>query len=261
VTCVLFVASLLASACGRPADPAWSRPTAHNPGEPTESGTPLPIPRLRSRPMLDGKLDDPAWAGTPVLGPLVHPDDGAEAAPDDPVAAFARLGWDDAYLYIGFVVRDPSPASPFSRDADDPHIWARASGVELMIQPGDPSDNRDYYEVQTDVQGAMFDSHFDDYNAPITGVGMARRFGHMEWSSRMDRAVHVQKGSFYSVEAALPWSSLKGARVALPPHPGDVWRLNLYSFKDGQRRALAWSPLRRQGNFHRTSRFGRVRFQ
>ncbi|MCU1282490.1 MAG: hypothetical protein JWM53_6036, partial [bacterium] len=63
-----------------------------------------------------------------------------------------------------------------------------------------------------------------------------------------------------SVEVKLPWRAIAGARVAVPPRPGDVWRLNLYSFRDGQRHALAWSPLRGQGNFHRASRFGRVRF-
>jgi hypothetical protein len=34
----------------------------------------------------------------------------------------------------------------------------------------------------------------------------------------------------------------------------------LYSFRDGQSQALAWSPLRREGNFHRAKRFGRLRF-
>jgi hypothetical protein len=261
----VWLVALGAAACtvggGCHRDPGWSQCAIQNPGEPTQRGAPLSIPRLHSRPVLDGKLDEAVWTAAAVLGPLVHPGDGFEAASDDPVAAFARIGWDDEFLDVGFVVRDRSPSSPFSRDAEDPHIWARASGIELVIQPGDPADNRDYYELQVDVAGAVFDSHFDDYNAPTTGVGAARRFGHMEWSSRIERAVHVEKGRFYSVEAALPWSSFGNARVAVPPKPGDVWRLNLYSFKDGQRRALAWSPLRRQGNFHRTARFGRIRFQ
>ena len=58
----------------------------------------------------------------------------------------------------------------------------------------------------------------------------------------------------------LPWSAITGARVAVPPKAGDVWRANVYSFRDGQHQALAWSPLRRQGNFHKSSRFGRLTF-
>jgi hypothetical protein len=142
----------------------------------------------------------------------------------------------------------------------DPHVWGKSSGVELVLQPGDPGDNRDYYELQVDVGGAVFDSHFDDYNAPITGAGAAKIFGHQDWSSGVERAAYVARSSFYSVEILLPWRAIAGARVASPPRPGDVWRLNLYSFRDGQRHSLAWSPLRGQGNFHRASRFGRVRF-
>jgi hypothetical protein len=130
-----------------------------------------------------------------------------------------------------------------------------------MLQPGDPGDNKDYYEVQVDVAGAVFDSHFDDYNAPITGSGAARTFGHQEWSSQVERAIHVKPGAFYAVELALPWSALAPGRTAIPPRPADVWRLNLYTFRDGQRQSLAWSPLRGLGNFHRTARFGRIRFE
>ena len=61
-----------------------------------------------------------------------------------------------------------APVAPFGRDDVDPHVWGKSSGIELMLQPGDPGDNRDYYELQVDVGGAVFDSHFDDYNAPIT---------------------------------------------------------------------------------------------
>jgi len=132
--------------------------------------------------------------------------------------------------------------------------------VELMVQPGDPGDNRDYYEIQVDVAGAVFDTHWDDYNVPIRGDGDTRVFGHIEWSSGAERAVHVQQGSFYSVEMAIPWSSFVRGRAPIPPRSGDVWRLNVYSFRDGQAQSLAWSPIRGQGNFHKSARFGRIQF-
>ena len=71
----------------------------------------------------------------------------------------------------------------------------------------------------------------------------------------------MNPGRSYTVELALPWSKITSNRTAVPPRPGDVWRLNLYSFRDGQRLALGWSPIRGQGNFHKSSRFGRVRFE
>ena len=64
----------------------------------------------------------------------------------------------------------------------------------------------------------------------------------------------------YTIELALPWDTLASPNAGAPPHEGDVWRMNFYSFRDGQRDALAWSPTLGQGNFHRSARFGRVRF-
>jgi hypothetical protein len=244
--------------CAR--DPAWAHPGAGRLGDATITGEPLAVPRFAAAPRLDGRLDDDCWRTSALLGGFVDPGPGGAPRDDDPVAGFAHLGWDAERLHLAVLVRDRAPESPFDRDADDPHIWGYASGVELMLQPGDPGDNRDYYELQIDVHGARFDSHFDDYNAPISGSGAARRFGHQEWSSQAERAVSVARGRFYAVEASLPWAALAPARTAVPPRPGDVWRLNVYTFRDGQRRALAWSPLEGQGNFHRASRFGRVRF-
>jgi hypothetical protein len=217
------------------------------------------VPRAAAPPVIDGKLDEPAWASAAVLGPLVDPSSGAQA-PGHPVAATARASWDERALYLGVVVRDGKASSPFSREDADPHIWAKASAIELMLQPGDPGNNRDYYEVQVDVAGAVFDTRWDDYNVPIRGEGAAKVFGHVSWSSGVQRAVHVQKGRFYSVELALPWSSLPQGASPRPPRPGDVWRINLYSFRQGQALALAWSPIRGQGNFHRSARFGRIQF-
>ena len=255
----LALALFFAPACHAP-DPAWSHTPEGQRGEPTVAGAPLAVPRASTSPLLDGKLDDPMWSHAAVLAPLVDPGGGEELA-KSPVSAWARLTWDAKNLYLGVLVRDRSPSSPFSRDAIDPHVWARASGIELILQPGDPGDNRDYYELQVDVNGAIFDSHFDDYNAPRSGTGSARTFGHQDWSSHLQRKIFVERGRFYSVELALPWLALAPARVAIPPHVGDVWRLNLYTFRDGQRHALAWSPIRGQGNFHKASRFGRVRFE
>lgn len=259
----LAAAQLGAAGCHKP-DPAWSRPSAsgRHLGDDTITGAPLDVPHALAAPALviDGKLDDAAWAGAAELGPFVDVGSG-RVADGHPIATFARMTWDERALYLGVVVRDAKPTSPFAQGDVDPHVWGKSSGIEMMLQPGDPGDNRDYYELQVDVAGAVFDSHFDDYNQPITGVGPARLFGHQDWSSAVTRAELVAPGRFYSVELALPWSSLAAARVAVPPRPGDVWRVELYSFRDGQRLSLGWSSIRGQGNFHRTSRFGRIRFQ
>jgi hypothetical protein len=261
---IVAAAAVALSACNGARPPWASPPAGAHSGDATVGGAPVTIPKAATAPspqiVADGRLDDAAWQNAAVLGPLADCGDG-RAVSRSPVAAFARMTWDARGLWLGFIVDDDQPTSPFSRDDVDPHVWGASSGIELMLQPGDPGDNRDYYELQIDVHGAVFDSHFEDYNSPITGsTPKDRVFGHQDWSSHVERAVTTGKG-WYAIEAMLPWSAIAGARVDVPPKPGDVWRANLYSFRDGQRQALCWSPLRGQGNFHRASRFGRIQFQ
>jgi hypothetical protein len=252
---------LAAAAAGcSPKGPAWTQPPPDSVGgDATVSGQPAPVRRFAAAPKIDGKLDDAAWSSATALGPFVDPGQG-EADRSKLAGSFARIGWDDKALYLGFAVPDEGAISPFGRTEVDPHIWERSSAVELMLQPGDPGDNRDYYELQFDIDGAVFDTHWDDYNRPIVDGPGGKVFGHMDWASQAERAVSLDK-SRYSLEVALPWASLLPGRVAIPPKPGDVWRLNLYAFRDGQSVANAWSPIKRQGNFHKSSRWGRVKFE
>ena len=229
-------------------------PTSGTNGDSTVAGTPLSVGRFATPPVLDGKLDDAIWASAATTAPFVQPGDGADA-PGHEVAAFAKLGWDDQKLYIGAVVFDTSPTSPFNRDDVDPHDWEKSSALELMVQPGDPGNNTNYYEIQIDIHGATFDTRWDDYNTPITNGPQGKIFGHQDWSCHPERAIHVVDGRFYSIEIAIPFSAFGPA-----PKPGDTWRLNFYSFKNGQALSLAWSPIRGQGNFHKSSRFGRIQF-
>lgn len=230
-------------------------------GEGTIDGTPARVPRFSRRPTIDGKLDEAVWQKATMLGPFVDTRDGRAVGASHPVAATARIGWDAQGLYLGFAVADGQPVAPFRRDDADPHLWASASAVEIMLQPGDPGDNRDYYEIQVDTAGAVFDTHWDDYMTPLAGSPVDRVFGHQGWTCAAERAATKEPGRSYTIEMALPWSALAQGRTPIPPRPGDVWRLNLYSFRDGQRLALGWSPIRGQGNFHRSSRFGRIRFE
>ncbi len=252
---VIAAASAALAACNK--GPSFERPFVDlGDGSLPE----LAVPKLaRGAIHVDGELDEKAWERAAATQMFVSPGSGKPER-QSKVNAFARAAWDEDQLYLAVVVHDPDPSSPFSRDAVDPHVWASSSGIELMLKPHDGNDNRDYYEIQVDVAGAVWDTHFDDYNQPITGGpdDDHKRFGHQEWQSGLSRAVKVDRSrGRYAVELALPWRSLPSAA---PPKPGEVWRANFYSFRDGQADALGWSPILGQGNFHRASRFGRLRF-
>jgi hypothetical protein len=207
---------------------------------------------------LDGRLDEPAWKAAGDTGGFVHPGTGQPEG-QSRVKGSARIAWDERNLYLAFVIGDGDPVTPFAASEVDPHLWERSSAIEVMIQPGDPGNNTHYYELQVDPAGAVWDTRFDDYNQPIVAVPGGRRFGHQDWKSGVQKGIAVEAGR-YTIELALPWASFQSPNASAPPKEGDVWRMNFYSFRDGQRDALAWSPTMGQGNFHFAARFGKVKF-
>jgi len=104
---------------------------------------------------------DGEWSAAGNTGWFVSPMDG-KGRPKSKVNGKASFGWDDDALYVLFVVYDGDASSPFGRADVDPHIWSKASGIELMLQPGDRADNRDYFEIQIDVAEAVWGTRFGD---------------------------------------------------------------------------------------------------
>ncbi|MBE7482144.1 MAG: carbohydrate-binding family 9-like protein [Polyangiaceae bacterium] len=240
-------------------------------GAPATPATPEPstrVPALRVNKLdkgvkltLDGKLDEPAWASAPSTGPFVDVRNGKPAA-GFPVSGSVKLLWDEQNLYLGFDVKDPDIVSGFDKKQKDPHLWTKDT-VEIMVDPDGDGDNKDYYEIQVNPEGLVFDSQFDDYNSPKKDPDGP--FGHQEWEAKLKSGIVVNgtldkpgdKDEGYVVELAIPWKSFGKAKAA-PPKIGDIWRMNFYAMQENN--GVAWSAILGQGNFHRASRFGRVMF-
>jgi len=173
-----------------------------------------------------------------------------------------KLLWDEQNLYLGFDVKDPDIVSGFDKKQKDPHLWTKDT-VEIMVDPDGDGDNKDYYEIQVNPEGLVFDSQFDDYNSPKKDPDGP--FGHQEWEAKLKSGIVVNgtldkpgdKDEGYVVELAIPWKSFGKAKAA-PPKIGDIWRMNFYAMQENN--GVAWSAILGQGNFHRASRFGRVMF-
>ena len=124
----------------------------------------------------------------------------------------------DAFLYVAFDVIDGTITGGFPADARDPHLWERDT-AEVMIDPDGDGDNKDYYEIQINPQNIVFDSQFDDYNAPRGGP--SGPFGHQAWSAGLTSAVELRgtidddsdEDRGYVVEAKIPWSSFAKAKA------------------------------------------------
>jgi hypothetical protein len=128
---------------------------------------------------IDGKADEAAWKGAPVLGPFVDQGTGA-ANTSFPANGKVRLLWDDQNLYIfgeltetdvvgGF--DDKTKKVPGKDDKDSiwttagqPKLWTK-DALEVMIDPGAAGDNKNYFELQFNPQNKVFRSQFDDFPA------------------------------------------------------------------------------------------------
>jgi hypothetical protein len=211
---------------------------------------------------IDGRLDEAVWRTTAVTRPFVLPTTGQAVPANAPLGGTAQLRYDENNLYIAIEAKDVDVSGNFDQASVDPHLWTRDT-VEVMLDPEGDGDNRDYYEIQVNPQGLVFDSQFDRYNEPR--VLPDGPFGHQEWSSTLAHAVTV-KGTLndpsdrddgYIVEMALPFSTLTKVKTR-PPKPGIEWRANFYVMQENG--GVSWSPILYQGNFHKASRFGRLRF-
>lgn len=219
--------------------------------------------------LIDGKADDPAWKVAASTGPFVDVGTGGSAA-SAPVQGQARVAWDSENMYVLVDVKDADVVGYFTDKGAQPKDWT-ATGqpmtwtrdtAEIMIDPDGDGDNVNYYEIQINPANKVFRSQFDGYNTPKTEP--QGPFGHEDWDPKMKTAVAVRgtvdksgdKDDGYVVEASIPWAAFEKGAKNRPPKPGDTWRMNFYAMENNG--GTAWSPILRQGNFHKASRFGRV---
>lgn len=212
--------------------------------------------RIVDPPRIDGRLDEPMWKHLPSTGSW--PTYNNQKARFE---TWARLAWDEKYLYVGIYCQDDDIWSTYTK-RDDPIFNQEV--VEFFIDAN--RNHRDYIELQVSPAGVIFDSFFPRYRWP-------KPWGQLDYDSKMVVQVH-REGTlnnpkdvdrFYSVEMRLELSRL-GPAINMPPKNGDEWLINFYRFERSRRtpgEAQAWSPVTlssRGGDFHQISRFGTLRF-
>lgn len=249
--------------------------------------------RARQAPIINGRLDDPVWQTIERSPRFVDMVDGAPAF----YGTHAAACWDDEALYAAFWVDEPFVrASHTERDA----LIFQENDVELFIDGGDC-----YYEFEINARGtvyevffiwqdaiARFEPAFDprraltfagDYDRQAASFWRGThprgvRYAFRDWDfPGLRAAVHVD-GTInddsdvdrgWTVELALPWAGmthLANGR-ALPPQPGDQWRMFFGRFQklhaSGQEiqphPAWCWTPHGRYDT-HRPESFTVVEF-
>lgn len=151
------------------------------------------VPRVSTPPVIDGKLDDAAWASAAQVAAFTVAGQGVMAS--HPAATL--LAYDDRALYLGFriLIRCSPQAQQRARDGQ---VWSD-DAVEFLLDPGRTGTT--FYHFIINAAGSIYDAKGSDasFNAELsTATGE-----HGDWI----------------VEVALPFASLGAAA----PKVGESW--------------------------------------
>ena len=213
------------------------------------------VPKLRGPVVIDGELNEPAWAKAVVLQPFFQSAGGGPEREHTQV----RLWYDDNALYLGWTCQDMDIQATFTNR--DSKFWEEEV-AEFFLAPKELSR---YFELQWNPIGGVFDAIITN---ELDGRGLSKNFDG-DWSytaKRMKSAVKLQgtvndssdRDEFWQVEVMIPFSDLGQAT----PKVGETWRGNFYRFNRTRGlpvEELSWSPTRLTG-FHQPSRFGYLEF-
>jgi len=205
---------------------------------------------------VDGVLDERGWKKAPRSPRFIDILTGKPTLYDTRAAVL----WDDENLYIGYWVEEPNVKATF-KDYGSPIYYN--NDVEVFIAGRDA-----YYEFEINAFNTVYEVFFmwqEAYDkggfaavpelartnsrvVGFNGVGFTKhprgpRLG--SWAFRfpgLKTAVHIDgtinddkdKDKGWTVELCFPWKGMewlaKADNRALPPHEGDVWRIDFSRF-------------------------------
>ena len=131
---------------------------------PTQPGE-VVCPRAAGPLTIDGKLDEPAWAEAPQVGPLLTL--GARNKPDHDLT-YVKVLRDEAALYLAITCNAPPGEVAKRRARDNGNVW-RADHVEIFVSPLPESE--DYFRLVVDRGGSLLDAWHTKARSSPTALG------------------------------------------------------------------------------------------
>lgn len=202
--------------------------------------------RLTGPLTVDGSLDEPCWQHAAWLGPFVDMEHGTPTEYDTCVAFL----WDDRAFYVGFRCQEPDVfGAATERDGSvgadqdfEVFILGEETYYELELNPlntlyevfwtwvqplaerGDEEGLDRLFRTRRFIYGARgddYDLRHGSFDWDFPGLQSAVRVdGSLNWHGDRDRG--------WSGELVFPWegwADLARGRRAIPPRPGDEWRI------------------------------------
>lgn len=207
---------------------------AQAPQNPDENSRVLRCKYIKSRPHIDGKLDENTWlAAERASGFWLLNAEGKAS-----IQTEVRAAYDSEYLYFAFTCEDPNPDEILMRYTrrDAPLWWDDCVEVFMDIN----HDHKTYYHLITNALAARYDA-----------IGQS---GFRKWNPKWQVATTISEDSWY-VEIAIPFREMGISS----PQPGTIWGFNLnrqrYSAKVER---SSWAET--LFHFHEPDVFGHLQF-
>jgi hypothetical protein len=202
---------------------------------------------------IDARLEEPALKNAPLLtGFVFNWWTGGEKERTD-----ARMRWDEDNLYISYFCHDKHISASVTKRHGP---VSNDDCVEVFISPN-PGKVENYYTFEINAIGTMLNRcETSWWKGPPTWnpEGVRCRTSLQGFSKKQESA----SDRSWIVELAIPLRNFSHDAAHIPPHDGDVWRMNLY--RTGgitNPQDSSWSPIPPGAHcFHRPESFGIVRF-
>jgi lysophospholipase L1-like esterase len=205
-------------------------------------------------PVVDGKLDDPAWAAAALIEDFPTFWNRVETGP----GTRARLVWDNEALYFAATMTDTELRAAGTKRND--RLW-EGDVFELFFKP--LSERPAYYEFQVNPRSVILELAFPERGFDFATLAARPPMGMTAVATidgSLDQPGDCDRG--WVVEGRIPWSAF--APTGGRPRPDSTWRFALCRFDygpDGTEPVLMSSaPLKRR-SFHRHEDYGTLRFE
>ncbi len=178
--------------------------------------------RAPSRPVIDGRLDEPGWRNTAWSDLFV--DIEGDRRPRPRFNTRVKMLWDADRFYVAAEMDEPDLWGTLTtRDA----VIFQDNDFEIFIDPD--GDTHAYYELEVNVLRTAWDlllvQPYRDGGPPIDAWDIAGLEVGVDARGTVNRPGDRDQG--WTVEIALPWRALQEAAPGRkPPAPGAQWRVN-----------------------------------
>jgi hypothetical protein len=188
--------------------------------------------------LLDGKLDEPAWAKAPVFNQFTqaYPNVGR---PD--TTTRVRVLYDDDAIYVGVQALDPHPDSIAAQLA---RRDAGSYSDRIYVNIDSYHDRRTSFQFSVNPKGVQGDTYFSNDNQ-----------GDNNWDAVWDAGTRIDSEG-WTAEFRIPLSQLRYGSA--PPGSERIWGFQVHRDIARLNTRMTFSPWTPDGSGF-TSRFGEVR--